>query len=178
MSRTAMKGLFVAVLTILFGVVLAPTFQYYSMSQAQRAAMPAAKLAKLRKGALNLGLDLQGGAHLVYEVDLTELPETAKADAVDRAIEIIRNRIDQLGVAEPVVQRQGQNRILVQLPGVLDTERAKDIVGRTARLEFKIDLGGDMPLWMAKGNSGDEIPELYSQICQLSVDQKDQGTCP
>ena len=138
MSRTAIKGLFVAIVTILFGAVLIPSFRYFSMSQAQRSAMPADQLAKLRKGALNLGLDLQGGAHLVYEVDLKDLPETGKADAVDRAIEIIRNRIDQLGVAEPVVQRQGQDRILVQLPGVLDTERAKDIVGRTARLEFKI----------------------------------------
>jgi preprotein translocase subunit SecD len=58
--------------------------------------------------------------------------------AVDQALETIRNRIDQFGVAEPDIRRQGDNRILVQLPGIQDTERAKDLIGRTALLEFKL----------------------------------------
>lgn len=138
MSRTAWRGLFVALVTLAFVWVLVPTYRYYSMTPAARAAMPKDQLTKLKKKSLNLGLDLQGGAHLVYEVSLKDLPANSQTDAVDRAIEIIRNRIDQLGVAESIVQKQGQDRILVQLPGVLETERAKDIVGRTARLEFKI----------------------------------------
>jgi SecD/SecF fusion protein len=138
MSRLAWRGLFIALITVGLFAVLFPTFQYFSMSPAARAAMPPEKLDSLRDRALNLGLDLQGGAHLVYEANMDKLPADQRVDAVDRAVEIIRNRIDQLGVGEHVVQKQGTDRILVQLPGVLDTERAKDIVGKTARLEFKL----------------------------------------
>ena len=58
--------------------------------------------------------------------------------AVDQALETIRNRIDQFGVAEPDIRRQGENRILIQLPGISDTQRAKDLIGKTALLEFKL----------------------------------------
>ena len=58
--------------------------------------------------------------------------------AVDQALETIRNRIDQFGVAEPDIRRQGEDRILIQLPGIKDTDRAKDLIGRTALLEFKL----------------------------------------
>jgi len=53
-------------------------------------------------------------------------------------MQIIRNRVDQFGVAEPSIQRQGDNRILIQLPGLLDQERAKALIGQTALLEFKL----------------------------------------
>ena len=58
--------------------------------------------------------------------------------AVDQALETIRSRIDQFGVSEPDIRSQGENRILVQLPGVTDTQRAKDLIGKTAQLEFKL----------------------------------------
>jgi len=58
--------------------------------------------------------------------------------AVDQALETIRNRIDQFGVAEPDIRRQGENRILIQLPGIKDSQRAKDLIGKTALLEFKL----------------------------------------
>jgi preprotein translocase subunit SecD len=88
---------------------------------------------------MKLGLDLQGGSYLVYEVNLEKIPENQRrGDEVDRAIEIIRNRVDQFGVAEPVIQKQGENRIVVQLPGLQDPERAKELVGKTARLEFRL----------------------------------------
>ncbi len=58
--------------------------------------------------------------------------------AVDQSLETIRNRIDQFGVSEPIIQRQGQQDILIQLPGIQDPERAKDIIGKTALLEFKL----------------------------------------
>ncbi|HYY23902.1 MAG TPA: hypothetical protein VE689_00345, partial [Candidatus Udaeobacter sp.] len=58
--------------------------------------------------------------------------------AVDQSLETIRNRIDQFGVSEPIIQREGQQNILVQLPGVQDPERAKEIIGKTALLEFKL----------------------------------------
>ena len=64
--------------------------------------------------------------------------ETTKKLAVDQALETIRNRIDQFGVAEPDIRRQGEKRILIQLPGIRDPDRAKDLIGRTALLEFKL----------------------------------------
>ena len=64
--------------------------------------------------------------------------EEIKKSAVDQALETIRNRIDEFGVSEPEIARQGQNRILIQLPGVKDVQRAKDLIGRTALLEFKL----------------------------------------
>ena len=96
-------------------------------------------IAKLRENAMKLGLDLQGGVYLIYEVDLSKIPpKDRRGDEVDRAIEIIRNRIDQFGVAEPLIQKQGQNRIVVQLPGITEPERAKQLIGKTARLEFRL----------------------------------------
>jgi len=75
------------------------------------------------------------------EMTLT-LPEKEtdliKKSAVDQALETIRNRIDQFGVSEPDIRRQGEKRILIQLPGISDTQRAKDLIGKTALLEFKL----------------------------------------
>ena len=90
---------------------------------------------------LKLGLDLQGGSQIQLEVDFTdlELPEKEKEDAVKTALQIIRNRIDQFGVSEPTLQRVGNtNRIIIQLPGLKDPSRAKDLIGKTALLEFKL----------------------------------------
>ena len=92
----------------------------------------------IQKGKINLGLDLQGGMHLVLRLDLAKVSQEGKKDAVDRAIEIIRNRVDQFGVSEMAIQKQGADRIIVQLPGITDRERALDIVKKTAHLEFKL----------------------------------------
>jgi preprotein translocase subunit SecD len=73
------------------------------------------------------------------ELALTESEVTRLRDfAVRQAVETIRNRVDQFGVAEPTIQRQGENRILIQLPGVQDPARAKALIGKTALLEFKL----------------------------------------
>ena len=87
---------------------------------------------------ISLGLDLKGGMHLVYKIDTQDLSDKEKGGISERAVEIIRNRIDELGVKEPVIQPQGNERILVQLPGVVDRDRALEIIGKTALLEFKL----------------------------------------
>ena len=87
---------------------------------------------------VKLGLDLKGGMHLILKVDIDKVPEEVRADATDRAIEIIRNRIDQFGVSEPLIQKQGTDRIVVQLPGITDRARALEIIKQTAHLEFKV----------------------------------------
>ncbi len=110
------------------------------------------------KEKINLGLDLQGGMHLVLKVDTDKVPEEAREDAPNRALEIIRNRIDQFGVREPLIQRQGKNAIIVQLPGVTDRDRAIDLIGKTALLEFKlVEDDPDLNTQAREGN----IPEGY-----------------
>jgi preprotein translocase subunit SecD len=84
------------------------------------------------------GLDLQGGIHLALEVDQSRGPVADPAGALDRALRVIRTRIDEFGVAEPLVQRVGTDRIVVELPGLSDPARAKQIVQRSAFLEFRI----------------------------------------
>ncbi len=85
---------------------------------------------------MNLGLDLQGGVHVVLEAKDTE-EVTVDEDAMRGAQAIIERRVDGLGVAEPVIQRSGSRRIIVELPGIYDQQQAIDTVGRTAQLEFK-----------------------------------------
>src|SRR5580704_12613948 len=105
---------------------------------------------------INLGLDLKGGMHLILKVQNDNLPTAqAKEDAVLKCMEVLRNRIDGLGVGETLLQRQGENQILLQLPGVTDRDKAIDMIGRVARLEFhlvdadeghlKDALGGHVP---------------------------------
>ena len=117
---------------------LKDSVRFIMMSPAERSAMDPQEMAKLRNKSIKLGLDLQGGMHLVLRVDKSKLGEKEAADAVDRALEVIRNRIDQFGVSEPSIQRQGEDRILVQLPGIQEIEKAKELIGQTALLEFKI----------------------------------------
>ncbi len=89
---------------------------------------------------LNLGLDLRGGSHIVLQAKPTAQTPTITNDAMDGVLRVIRNRIDQLGVAEPVITRQGRDRIVAELPGIENPQRAIELIGKTALLEF-IDTG-------------------------------------
>jgi SecD/SecF fusion protein len=113
---------------------------------------------------INLGLDLKGGMHLLLKVDTTNLSGASKEDATDRAVEVIRNRIDQFGVREPSIQKQGVDEIVVQLPGVKDRERAIDIIGKTAMLEFKLVSADTEKLKQAiAGTAPDGLELKYTQ---------------
>jgi preprotein translocase subunit SecD len=196
---------FTVVLAIIFFLPNTPLFSY----------MPEWWKKNLPNKGIVLGLDLRGGSHLIFEVDLqrareitverigmhlqsllekkgqnpvvkiqeekifiqpvneevkklikenypdlsiseegaqlvSQLPESAfkkvEATSVEQAIEVIRNRIDQLGVAEPAIHRQGEEEIVIQLPGVKDPKKAVEIIGKTAQLEFKL-LDEETPLW-------------------------------
>jgi preprotein translocase subunit SecD len=91
-----------------------------------------------RRVPLKYGLDLQGGMHLALEVDESQRAIADKADAINRALTVVRTRIDEFGVAEPVVQKAGDERIIVELPGIDDRERAIQVVQGQAFLEFRI----------------------------------------
>ncbi len=91
-----------------------------------------------RRVPIKQGLDLQGGIHLGLEIDQSKGQVADVADAIDRALKVIRTRIDEFGVAEPLVQKLGTSRIIVDLPGLKDPNRAKAIVQRSAFLQFEM----------------------------------------
>ncbi len=95
------------------------------------------------RNKLKLGLDLRGGMQILLEVDTSELSVADARGAVDQNIKIIRERIDQFGVAEPSIQKMGENRIMVQLPGVSNYEAAENLIKQTAMLEFKLVTPAD-----------------------------------
>ena len=107
-------------------------------------AMVGVSIGYLVTNRIKLGLDLQGGMHLVLEVDDPEgtLTREAVIDAIDRAERILRTRIDEFGVEEPLIQKVGSDRIIVELPGIglNDESRAKDLIQQSAFLEFKLVL--------------------------------------
>jgi len=96
------------------------------------------RLDTTRRIPIKRGLDLQGGTHLTLEVDESKGAIPNKADAIDRALKVVRTRIDQFGVAEPVVQKAGNDRIVVELPGIDDQKRAVSVVQQSAFLQFQI----------------------------------------
>ena len=91
-----------------------------------------------------LGLDLRGGTQIVLEAK--DSPDRqVDGDTVARTLEVLRHRVDQLGVAEPSLQRSGERRVLVELPGVYDPREAVEVIGRTAQLAFHPVLGLAQP---------------------------------
>ncbi len=140
MTRADQWKLGIVIVAVLVATYyLFPTYRFYQIDARERVlAAKGTPAADLREKAIPLGLDLQGGLHLVLEVDREALPPEQLEGAVDRAITILRNRIDEFGVAEPLIQKQGDDRVVVQLPGVADPTRAKALIGQTALLEFKL----------------------------------------
>ncbi|MDR1979452.1 MAG: protein translocase subunit SecD [Synergistaceae bacterium] len=97
-------------------------------------------------GRINLGLDLKGGAHIVLQAKDT--PENPIGDdGIDRLLAVLRNRVDQYGVAEPIIQSSGTDRVIIDLPGVQDPAAALELIGKTALLEFRevLDVSESAP---------------------------------
>ena len=108
---------------------------------AMLVVLPVEKGILAEKGIL-LGLDLKGGIHLVYKADLSSVEVGKEAEVIDGVVAVISNRINPLGVTEPVIEKQGVDRIVVELPGIDITDAQKERIGRTALLEFR-ELVGD-----------------------------------
>ena len=131
MGRYGRIVIIIAIIVALAGAILG--FQKISLSEFERGGDTPL--------GLSLGLDLQGGGHLVYQANLTD-PETGAVlevseDQMESLKRAIERRVNSAGLGEPIIQILGADRLLVQLPGVTDLQRAKDLIGETARLEFK-----------------------------------------
>ena len=129
------------VLTIV-GLCLVSIFFLFPRNVTQRVRGPDGLLhdETVRHVPLQRGLDLKGGTYLALEVDDSKqaIPNDKKVEAIDRALKTVRSRIEGFGVSEAVVQKQGSDRIVVQIPGEQDPERARKLVEEQAFLEFKI----------------------------------------
>ncbi|MBU0984061.1 MAG: protein translocase subunit SecD [candidate division Zixibacteria bacterium] len=141
MSGQKWRILLTLLMVVLAVFAFLDTFKLWTMTDEDQQAMQETapgELLQLQQRAIRLGLDLQGGIHVVLRVKMEEMDEGAREGAVERAMQVIRTRIDGLGVAEPIIQKQGNDRIIVDLPGYTDAERAEDLIGQTALLEFKL----------------------------------------
>ncbi|WP_371370736.1 protein translocase subunit SecD [Sporomusa aerivorans] len=122
--------------------------------------------------SIKQGLDLQGGTHVVLEA--SDTPEAqVNDDAMKRVVSIIERRINELGLTEPLVQRQGDRRVIVELPGVKDPEKAIEMLGRTALMEFQ-DESGAVVL------TGKDLKDAKAQIDQsnqklVAIEFTDEG---
>lgn len=134
--------------------------------------LPSDKGVLGNKGFL-LGLDLRGGLDLLYEADLSSIEPGSEDEVMNGVVAVIANRINPLGVTEPVIERQGENRIRVQLPGLDISDVQKERIGRTAVLEFRELVDGE---WIpAVGTvNGVEISltsSLFKENTYVDVDQ-------
>ena len=125
MSKTlAIKWIVIIVVLLGSLALIYPNYRWYSKPNAERVKLEA--MGERPARMLNLGLDLRGGSSLLLELDVSKLSTKEPLnEAMARAIEIIRNRIDQYGVGETIITRQGDKWILVQLPGVANPAAAE-----------------------------------------------------
>jgi len=135
-------GLTLAV--ILFSIYgLLPTLKALSISAGEREAAKGdpvrmAEISAIDAKAIRRGLDLKGGMYLVLEVDQEGMDTAEAQSTLDRVKTILTNRIDKFGVSEPEITTFGSSRLVVKLPGLQDPERAKNLLGQTAMLEFRL----------------------------------------
>lgn len=107
---------------------------------------------------LQQGLDLQGGVHLVYQLDLSKTPDSDKAKAIESTRQVIERRVNTTGVAEPLIQpgRVGlTNTVTVELPGIKDVDQAVGLIGKTAQLDFREQDASQK--WIPTGLTGKQL---------------------
>lgn len=93
--------------------------------------------------SIRQGLDLQGGTHVVLEAEDTDIAKVDD-DAMQRVVSIMERRINELGLTEPIIQREGERRVIIELPGIKDPDKAIQTIGKTAMLEFKDEEGNTL----------------------------------
>ena len=126
-------------IAIIFALIAASVWALFPRTTTERVKRNGVYVVDtVQRVPLKRGLDLQGGMHLALEVDESKGAIANKGEAIDRALKVVRTRIDQFGVSEPLVQKEGTDRIIVELPGIDDPQRAMDVVQKSAFLQFEI----------------------------------------
>jgi preprotein translocase subunit SecD len=150
-------------LLIIAAILAAAIFSLWPREVTVRQLGPDGRMQDFQESRtpLKLGLDLQGGIHLELEIDESKGAVPNRDEAIERALTVIRQRIDEFGVSEPLVQKSGSGKLIVELPGERDPARAKAIVQRSAFLEFRIT---DM-----QGQFRDAIPRIDRALKRAGV---------
>ena len=115
---------------------------------------------------LRQGLDLQGGAYLVYQADLSKTPTASRSQAMSSLINVIQKRVNPAGTSEVTVETSGGNRVIVELPGIKDIGQAIDTIGKTAQLTFyELPPGAqDISQLSATGLTGSDLKSATTDI--------------
>ncbi len=128
---------FVFILLITCGGLLITGGQYYNQITDKIYEKTKIKLPDVKEIPFRLGLDLQGGTHLVYQADMKDVPDGDRVVALEGVRDVIERRVNMFGVSEPLVQTSQPNRIVVELAGIKDVNEAINMIGETPLLEFK-----------------------------------------
>ncbi|HEX7510235.1 MAG TPA: protein translocase subunit SecD [Chitinivibrionales bacterium] len=138
MKRNTTLSIVLTIAAVAFSLFFLKDSIIFYTKNVQKQTEYAATHPNIFKKIINLGLDIQGGMRFVLEIDRSNLPKEATGDLLERAYTVIENRINGLGVAEPMIQKQGKDRIIVELPGFRDEGAASKVIGSTAQLEFNL----------------------------------------
>jgi len=140
------------------------------------------KLGFKKQFKTNLGLDLQGGSHLLYQADFKDIPDADKAESLSGIRDVIERRVNSFGVSEPLVAVSGRDKIIIELPGVKDINEAIKQIGETPQLEFRIQSNVPLPEADAQGNIAVDPLSLWAptglsgkQLKRASVDFQQSG---
>lgn len=164
-QRTFVLTIFIIVITVLAALVTWPSGPNLNIPQ----------LGMFKELKIHEGLDLKGGTQLVYQADISQLKPQEYQEAVDGVINIIDQRINQLGVAEPLIQKSGTDKIIVELPGVNDVNQAIELIGKTAQLQFRTEpIAPNNEISQATPEWWDESPLTgkYLSKADIEVDQQ------
>jgi len=135
-NNNGMRGFIILGILALSILSLYPSWQVHSLLGDEKTNFIKTN-PKVANKAINFGLDLAGGTNIFVEIDKSGLKPDEAEDALERSLEIVRNRVDQFGLSEPNITPSGDKRIVADLAGV-DAEEARALIGETALLEFKL----------------------------------------
>ncbi len=153
--------LFIVLLAIVSAFAASPktfSFKVYKWEVKFPPEKVSAYLAE-KKIAYHLGLDLQGGTHLIYEADLGDFSSGEAVESMDGVRDVIERRVNLFGVAEPLIQIEGKNRLAVDLAGIKDVDQAIKMIGETPSLEFKEEVSREQFAELYKQQTGQDLPE-------------------
>lgn len=170
LGKTAPQKPFANLLTAIGTNDITAFFPFDAKNQTYPNTYILNRLQREVAGRIKLGLDLQGGTSFTMEMDMSKLSDTNDASgALSQAVEVIRKRVDRFGVAEPIIQPAGDNRIQVQLPGLAEDDRARAMTNlqKTAFLEFRLAHERNEELVQTG-----EVPPGYELLKRVERDPK------
>lgn len=161
-KNTFLLTILIIIITIIAGLITWPSGPDLNIEQ----------LNLYKELKIHEGLDLKGGTQLTYQADLSEIPTNERDNKIQGVIDVIENRINGLGVSEPLIQSSGENNIIVELPGINDVNQAIDLIGTTAQLEFRTEpaepnqdlSSADINWWEPSGLTGANLNKADIEI--------------